>query len=340
MILNPWVIGMYVGLLGMTVLYSYALTIGVQIVRRWDVNSIDKGQLILEKKSYLASTIIQYGLGIQILSTILFYMTLESLAEVIPGAMCATGALKANAYGFPALFVKIAVALVCAVWIAIHHVDTKLEDYGLTRCKYKWLFALAPLLLCDLAMQFLYFLNLDPNVITSCCGVVFEIEGEGFGSSLASLPPESLMVIFFISVPVLCSAGYFVSRRRPSLGWYLHSASGLILFVISILSIISFIAPYIYEMPSLHCPFNMMRREYHHIGYILYAFLFAATFLSLIPGLMEFLKKKGNHIGKAVGALQEKAFKVSIVFWALFLVMASIPILLFVIRSEGGHLFA
>ncbi len=340
MILNPWVISMYVGILGMALLYSYALTISAQIVRYWDINSMEEGQLILERKSYLSSTIIQYGLGIEIVSIVLFYMTLESMAEVIPGAMCATGALKANIYGFPALFLKMAVVFVCAVWIIIHHVDTKLEDFHLTRFKYRCLFVLAPLLLCDLTLQFLYFLNLDPNVITSCCGVVFEIEGEGFGSSMASLPPETMMLTFFISIPILLSMGYFLATKKSAIGYYLYSLFGLILFVISILGIISFVAPYIYEMPTLHCPFNIMRREYHYIGYLLYAFLFIASFFSLVPGLSEFLKRKGGQIQNVVYDMQRKSIKISIVFWVLFFATSLLPIVLFEIRSEGGHLFA
>jgi hypothetical protein len=340
MILNPWVISMYVGILGMALLYSYALTISAQIVRYWDINSMEEGQLILERKAYLSSTIIQYGLGIEIVSIVLFYMTLESMAEVIPGAMCATGALKANIYGFPALFLKMAVAFVCAVWIIIHHVDTKLEDFHLTRFKYRCLFVLAPLLLCDLTLQFLYFLNLDPNVITSCCGVVFEIEGEGFGSSMASLPPETMMLTFFISIPILLSMGYFLATKKSAIGYYLYSLFGLILFVISILGIISFVAPYIYEMPTLHCPFNIMRREYHYIGYLLYAFLFIASFFSLVPGLSEFLKRKGGQIQNVVYDMQRKSIKISIVFWVLFFATSLLPIVLFEIRSEGGHLFA
>lgn len=340
MILNPWVISMYVGILGMALLYSYALTISAQIVRYWDINSMEEGQLILERKSYLSSTIIQYGLGIEIVSIVLFYMTLESMAEVIPGAMCATGALKANIYGFPALFLKMAVVFVCAVWIIIHHVDTKLEDFHLTRFKYRCLFVLAPLFLCDLALQFLYFLNLDPNVITSCCGVVFEIEGEGFGSSVASLPPETMMLIFFISMPILLSMGYYLSTKKHAIGYYLYSLFGVILFVLSILGIISFVAPYIYEMPTLHCPFNIMRREYHYIGYLLYGFLFIASFFSLVPGLTEFLKRKGSQIQNVVDDMQRKSIKISIAFWVLFFATSLLPIVLFEIRSEGGNLFA
>ena len=339
MVLNPWVFGMYVSLLGMTVLYIYALGISFQIARNWDVNSMEEGQLSLERKTYLASTIVQYGLGIQLLSIILFYMTLESLSEVLPGAMCATGSVQANSYGFPALFVKMATALACALWIAIHHVDSKLEDYYLTRFKFKFLLVLAPFFLGDLVLQFLYFLNLDPDVITSCCGVTFEIEAVGFGSSLASLPPYPMMAAFFFAIPGLLVAGYFLSRKANPLGYYLYSCIGLIVFIISILAMISFIAPYIYQSPTLHCPFCVMLKDYHFVGYPLYIFIFGASFISVIPGFLESLKKKARHIKNAVGDLQRKAVRLSLILWFFLLVSAGLIIIIYEIRSPGAHLF-
>lgn len=339
MILNPWVIGMYVTLLGMTILYAYALRISYQIVRNWDITSMEEGQLVLERKSHLAATIIQYGLWVQVLSILLFYMTLESVAEVIPGAMCATGAIKANPYGFPALFVKMAVAFVCAVWFTIHYVDARLEDYRLTPMKFKCLFILAPLLLGDLALQFLYFVNLDPNVITSCCGVVFEIEGEGFGSSVASLPPYPMIGAFYVAMPLLLSVGYVLSRKRNPIGYYVYTLFGVFLFVLSILAVLSFMTPYIYEAPTLHCPFCVMRTEYNHIGYLLYTLLFAASFLSLVPGIIEFLKRRGEQIRDVVGDMQKRAVMVSMILWTLFVLIPSVTIFLYEVRAEGAHLF-
>ncbi len=84
----------------------------------------------------------------------------------------------------------------------------------------------------------------------------------------------------------------------------------------------------------------MMRKEYHYIGYVLYVLLFTAFFLSLIPGLMEILKRRGRHLENVVKELQAKACKVSIILWGLFFVTASLPILLYVFRSKGGYLFA
>lgn len=339
MIINHWIIALYIGLAGLLGLFLYAAVIAVQILRGWDIDSMEEKQLLLERRSYLASTIIQYGFGVQMLSLLLFYMALDAVAGLLPGAMCATGALKANAYGFPALFIKMAVGFVCFGWIIVHHLDTKLEDYSLTRLKFTSLLILLPLLTADWIFQSLFFINLDPTIITSCCGVVFEIEGEGFGSSLASMPPGPMMAVFFVSGALFLSWGYMEARRPSRLGNYLFSFSSLIFFLLSIMAIISFISPYIYQIPSHHCPFDILKREYHYIGYPLYIFLFAATLLGTVCGFTEPLKRMGESVLKAVEELQRKTIRISLIFWALFVITSGLPIVYFHIRAKGGDLF-
>jgi hypothetical protein len=338
-ILNPWVIAMYVSILGMTVLYGCASVISFQIARRWDITSMEEGQLMLERRSHLAATILQYGLWIQGMSLVLFYMTLESVSEVIPGAMCATGALQANAFGFPALFVKVAVAILCVLWISIHHVDSHLEDYRLTPLKFRCLFFLAPLVLADLTLQFLYFIDLDPRIISSCCGVVFEIEGEGLGASVASLPALPMMMAFYGTVPVLLLVGWVIARKETAWGYYTYSGLGILFFVLSVLAVISFISPYVYEVPTLHCPFCLMRKEYGYIGYLLYLLLLGAFLLSLLPGLLEVIKSQGPTIGQVVQGLQKRALNISLVLWSLFVFVPTFIIACYEIRSGWAHLF-
>lgn len=339
MILNPWVIAMYVSLLGMTALYLYAWIISLQIVKRWDAASMEQGQLMLERRSHLAAIIIQYGFWIQVMSLVLFYVTLESVSEVIPGAMCATGSLQANSFGFPSLFVKIAATILCVLWLSLHHVDSRLEDYRLTPLKFRVLLFLAPLVVVDLAFQFFYFMELDPEIISSCCGVVFEIEGKGLGASVASLPPYPMMIAFYGAIPFLLLVGLVFAREATPWGYYTYSGLGVLFFLLSILAIISFISPYVYEAPTLHCPFCLMRQDYGYIGYLLYLLLFGAFLLSLLPGLLELLKGKGLTVHQVVRGLQRKALNISLVLWGLFVIVPTLIIVFYEMRSGAGHLF-
>jgi len=323
----------------MSLLYLYALSISIRIVRHWDILSTDHRQLMLERRALLAATAIRHGLWIQVMSLVLFYMTLESVSEVIPGAMCATGALQASDYGFPALYFKIAVSMLCVVWISIHSVDSRLEDYRLTPLKFKLIFILVPLVLADFTFQSLYFLDLDPEIISSCCGVVFEIEGEGLGASMASLPPYPMMLAFYGTAPALLLLGLSSARKATPEGYYVYSALGILFFVLSVLAVISFISPYVYEAPTLHCPFCLMRKEYHYLGYPLYLLLFGAFLLSLLPGLFEIMKIKGPIVAQVAGRFQKRSLNASLVLWALFVLVPTLIIIGYEIRSPGGHLF-
>jgi hypothetical protein len=69
----------------------------------------------------------------------------------------------------------------------------------------------------------------------------------------------------------LASGSFFYLRQK---GAYLFSLSTAGLFSLSNLALISYISPYLYEMPTHHCPFCILHQEYGFIGYPLYlAFL-------------------------------------------------------------------
>lgn len=61
-----------------------------------------------ERRTYLISTLLGFALGAELLSLLLFVQTAESLSSQFIGAMCATGVLNINHFGFP-LLLKIAV---------------------------------------------------------------------------------------------------------------------------------------------------------------------------------------------------------------------------------------
>ena len=50
-------------------------------------------------------------------------------------------------------------------------------------------------------------------------------------------------------------------------GGYLFAGLSGILFLIAATSIFSFISLYVYELPTHHCPFCVLQREYGYVGY-------------------------------------------------------------------------
>ncbi len=291
MILNPGILALLFGTTIAFVMLLYAAWLGLRILSRWNPQSSSEEQLQLERKTYLVSTIVNYAFGFEIISGLLFVYTVEDIHRLFIGAMCATGALNANQIGWLALLVKIILFFAAALWVHFNRLDQQTEDTPLVRPKYLALLLLTPLVGIDLLLQYSYFSGLQPEIITSCCGSLFSLGNDSVASELAGLPAAATMLAFFLSaglcliLVVLCFSSQLAIYR------YLLFVGSLGLFFISLASIVSFISLYIYQMPTHHCPFDMLQGNYNYIGYPLYGSLFVGCLFAVIPGLSQPLKK-------------------------------------------------
>ncbi len=334
MILHPGIIALLLGSGITLLLLTYAAGLGVTILRRWDIGSSSEKQLALERKTYLVSTLLRYGLAFEIVSTFLFVYTADDLHNLLVGAMCATGSLNANSFGFPALYVKIAIFFLASAWIAMDSLDNRAEDYPLTKKKYRLLLFIIPFALAGYVLQILYFGSLNPDVITSCCGVLFSEGGTSIGSSLASLPVRQTEALFFGSFVLVVAFGLAVMKSARKLFVIPFSILSSAFFVISIASIISFISLYFYQVPTHHCPFDMLQSEYYYSGYPLYFSLFAGSFFGAMTGVIEPFRKIGTLSGLVPG-VQRRWALVSIVCLTVFVLITLVPMVFTSFTLEG-----
>ena len=182
MILNPSVLALLVSSLLISFMVLYSAVYGAQILKNWDIASGSELQLALERKTYLISTILSYFLGIQIISLFLFVFTVDSLCPLFVGAMCAVGTLTVNGFGYPTLILKLVNFLLAGLWLIINHADNSGYDYPLIRKKYAFLMVLTPLILAESALEIAYFLEMKPDIITSCCGSLFSPASRGIAA--------------------------------------------------------------------------------------------------------------------------------------------------------------
>lgn len=291
MILHPGILALLTGSLLALLMVLYAAGLGIKILLRWDFQSSSAGQLRLERQTHLISTIVNYALVFELLSGLLYIYTLDDLHPLFVGAMCATGSLNANPVGWYVLLVKIVVFFFAAGWVVLNRLDQRSEDCPLVRFKYRLLLLLVPLLLLGTTLQFSYFLGLQPEIITSCCAALFSLGGDGVAGEMASFPAGKGMALFYVlSVTYLLTLLLCLLFRKKVLR-YLGLIFAIVYFLVAIVSIISFISLYIYELPTHHCPFDMVQKNYRYIGYPLYAGLFSGTFFGMLPGLFQPLKK-------------------------------------------------
>ena len=160
MILHPTVIANLLAAYISSGMVLYALFYGVQILKHWDIQNGHELQLVLERKTYLISTLLAYVFGLQLLSLFLYIFTADSLTPLFVGAMCAAGTLNVDAFGYPTLVLKIFNFILAGIWLVLNYADNQGYDYPLIRVKYLLLLVITPLLLTETIMQAKYFLGL------------------------------------------------------------------------------------------------------------------------------------------------------------------------------------
>ncbi len=326
MILHPGILALLVGSLLTLLLMLKACWLGMQIVSRWDNTSSSETQLQLERKTWLVSTLLNYALGFQILSGVLYLYTLEDIHRLFVGAMCATGALNANQVGWLVLAIKVILFFIAALWVALNRLDQRTEDTPLIRPKYLALMLITPLVAFDLYLQFSYFAGLRPEIITSCCGSLFSEQGASVASELVGIPALKMMEVFFAIIGVffvLLIACYF---SRAALLRSLLFVAALLTFFASLGAVVSFVSLYIYQMPSHHCPFDMLQGHYNFIGYPLYAGLFVGTLFGLLPGLCQPLRRHPS-LRREIDQLEKRWLWLALLGMLTFLLISAWPML-------------
>jgi len=315
MIQHPAVMSLLLSSAMITAMSFYASFYGLKIIRRWDMGSGSELQLSLERRTYLISTILGYTLFFQILSFFLLIYTADSIHNLFTGAMCAAGSLGANRYGYPLLILKLSNAIMCGIWLTFNYIDNKGYDYPLIKWKYRLLLLLSALLTVETALQYSYFANLKADLITSCCGALFSPEKRGIAGEIAALPAKSAMVLFAVFFGLYLVSGLFsVIKGR---GWYLFAAGAAGQFLVSITALISFISLYFYELPTHHCPFCILQKEYGCIGYLLYGLLIGGVIAGVAAGAAEKFRSMVTLAG-IVPQFQRRAAIASMTFNCAF----------------------
>lgn len=282
--IHPAILALIGVSLTVSALLALAGGFAIGVLRHWDLSSGSERQLRLERRTYLIATLVAFAFGAALVSLLLFVYTTESLSDQFVGAMCATGVLNLNAWGWPTLFLKITLFFGGAAWLSLNRVDIKSRDYPLVRIKYALLLGLVPLVWVEAVVQLAFFLNLDPAVIASCCGTLFSPAGQGVAAEVSSLAPAwGLILLYGAAVPTSVMAWW--ARRQPRAGLPLAGLA-LVHYGLALVAVVSVIALYIYEHPHHHCPFCILKSGYGFIGYLLYLPLFAATAWALAAGVI------------------------------------------------------
>jgi hypothetical protein len=324
MLLSPAILA----LIGVSAVVSGLLLLAAgfaaHVLRHWDIASGSERQLRLERGTYLISTLVAFAFAAELVSLLLFVYNAEAMATQFVGAMCATGVLNVNAWGWPTLLLKIAAFFGGALWLLLNRLDNQGFDYPLIRLKYGLLLVLLPLVLAEALVQLRYFLGLDPDVITSCCGSLFSPDARGVAAELAGTEPHwALLGLYGSGAAVLVGAALYL-RRGCGAPWLAGAAA--VAFPVALAGIVSGVALYVYEHPHHHCPFCLLKAGHGLIGYWLYIPLFAATAYGLAVGALAPWRSIPS-LGAAVAADTRRYAALALAGFALFYGVATWAIL-------------
>lgn len=295
----------------------------LQILRHWRLGSGSERQRALERKTDLAAAAFVWVLCYEILSLFLFVRAADGFHRVLTGAMCAAGSLNANPFGYPALVVKLTAALLSGLWLILHHADQQTPEYPLLTRKYRLALVLSLLILTEAGLMIAYFAHLSPKLITSCCNVQFGTGGWNEAAPLLTISPGVHRWLLFGGGMIALAVGIAANRARKGYGLYACLCTAY--FPVAVLSMIGFVSPYIYELPTHRCPFCMLQPEYHFIGYGLYALIFSAAVSGMGAAVIRPPRPSGDYAAR-LPRLRKKLCFWSVIGYAGFLISVGIII--------------
>ncbi|MCP3662559.1 MAG: hypothetical protein GY696_08710 [Gammaproteobacteria bacterium] len=324
MLLNPAILALILVSAAISLMLVLAAGFSVHLLKWWDIQSGSELQLRLERRTYLISTLLTWAFASELISLMLFVYNAESMSGQFVGAMCATGVLNVNEWGWPTLYLKIAIFFSGAIWLAINYLDNKGFDYPLVRIKYIILLLIVPMVLSEFYVQARYFLEMNPDVITSCCGSLFSADAKGVAAEVSSLTPKSAVAVLYGSgFFVMLSGTWYLMRRK---GGLLFATASIAAFVGALMSIISYVSLYIYEHPHHHCPFCILKSGHDYAGYTLYIPLFLATSFALAASAIS-LWKKIPSLTTSVDFYAPRLTYTALALFALFYLVSTLAVL-------------
>lgn len=311
MILTPEVLAILILNAIFALFGTVAFVLSVKIYLNWDINSTSTAQYRLEKQSTLAATIIKYIFSIKVPLFIFFIFTLDKISNVLTGAMCAAGVVDATEQGVYLIVLKIINLYLFALWLKLNAEDVKDRNQPHTKLKFGFFVLIFFLFIVEVILEWVMFNAIEIDKMVSCCGSIYSSSANSGISSIFSLGTAALLALFYGNY-LLIVLFYFLKKR------YLFAVTNMLFVVIAIIALILFFGTYIYELPSHHCPFCFLQRDYYYIGYLIYGMLFVGTFYGLVVG---FFKES------------ILSYKISLLFNSLYVILLSLYVVVYYLKN-------
>lgn len=295
-----------IGLL-QVILVTIGLAFAFKIFKKWDFSSYSESQYNLERRNYLVSVLTQLAVISKILAFPFFIYIVDYLSSLIIGAMCAAGVFGAVGHSAFLLGADLLVLFTGLLWIFINKEDILSRKYHFTKLKLKIFFIFSFFVYVEYFLLVSFFARLKVDIIVKCCGLIYSPYQNIFSTTrgTTTLWPVLLYLVIVILIMVF-------ERRYTDLFTQLY---GLVFLGFSFFMVTHFFAPYIYELPSHHCPYCLLQSEYHYVGYIIYFFMIGGAFCGMIAPLIRILTGREYLMLKRAGTYMKAIYLVIIFYY-------------------------
>lgn len=290
---------------------SLSSLVAFKIVRNWDFSATTSSQYALEKQSYFVNLTIYFSLIIKIFLLFYFIYSIDLLASIVPGAMCAAGVISANIYGENLLLLKVFIIFLSLLWIVINFLDLKAKNFPYLKRKLFLFLAMYILFIVEFVVDIYYFFNISTESLATCCSVLYTTHQ----NSTFDIDILTLVWLFYIVFILLLISNY---KQNITLSMILN----LLFIPLAYFATVYFFGTYIYELPTHYCPFCMFQYEYNYIGYFIFIFLFLGVFL----GMLNFILKLVTQ------TINKKYFFYSSLFITLFVSICSLYLVVYYLQ--------
>jgi hypothetical protein len=255
---------------------------------KWKRHTNDETQILLERKTYLISSLMQMALLLQMVSFIVFFTLLNHIfPPQIKGAMCGAGVVSVGAHGENLLSLKLLSPLFFAILFVINFFDLKIANMPFTPQKFIWLVPLTFLSSLDLFWTFSFIDSLTPNLVTNCCSAqTFALVVAENGNANQQIYTQISLLMYGFSAFGLI----FLPFLKNKFTWF--SALLTILFIASsVFSLKYFFVSFIYNLPAHYCLFDLFLAENNYLGYFIFGAYYFLFFFALKKLIYTFSEK-------------------------------------------------
>jgi hypothetical protein len=141
-----------------------------------------------------------------------------------------------------------------------------------------------------------------------------------------------MMVLFYLSMASSVVSGLYFLRKGS--GAYLFSVLSLLAFPVTVASLISFMSLYFYDLPTHHCPFCILQREYFYVGYVLYVTVLGGGLCGIGVGALT-PAAKIETLRHVIPFVRRRLALLTIIFYLVFTAVVTYRMIVSPLRLLG-----